>query len=255
MTIRVALHHETTYQYDRLVNLGPQIVRLRPAPHCRTKVVSYSMRVSPTEHFCNWQQDPQGNYQARLVFPKPARRMSIVVDIVADLTAVNPFDFFLEATAEKFPFTYEPAIARELAPYLETLPSTPFVDKWVDALDKTPQPTMDAVTKINQILQQQIRYEIRMEPGVQSPEETLLLASGSCRDSAWLLVQLMRRLGVAARFASGYLVQLSADQKSLDGPSGPETDFTDLHAWAEIYLPGAGWVGLDPTSGLLCGEG
>lgn len=255
MTIRVALHHETTYQYDRLVNLGPQIVRLRPAPHCRTKVVSYSMRISPTEHFCNWQQDPQGNYQARLVFPKPARRMSIVVDIVADLTAVNPFDFFLESTAEKFPFTYEPAIARELAPYLETLPSTPLVDKWVDALDKTPKPTMDAVTNINQILQQKIRYEIRMEPGVQTPEETLTLASGSCRDSAWLLVQLMRRLGVAARFASGYLVQLSADQKSLDGPSGPESDFTDLHAWAEIYLPGAGWVGLDPTSGLLCGEG
>jgi len=255
MSIRVAIHHETNYQYDRLVMLGPQIVRLRPAPHCRTKIVSYSMRVTPSEHFCNWQQDPQGNYQARLVFPKPSRRMSIVVDIVADMTSINPFDFFLESYAESFPFEYEPTLARDLAPYLETLPATELVDRWIASVDLKPQRTLDAITSLNQRLQQEIRYEIRMEPGVRSPEETLKLGSGSCRDSAWLLVQIFRRLGVAARFASGYLIQLAADQKSLDGPSGPEVDFTDLHAWAEVYLPGAGWVGLDPTSGLLCGEG
>jgi len=255
MSIRVAIHHETNYQYDRLVNLGPQVVRLRPAPHCRTKIVSYSMRVTPVDHFCNWQQDPQGNYQARLVFPKPARRMSIVVDLVADLTAINPFDFFLESYADNFPFTYAPTLGGELAAYLETLPPTPLVDEWVASVDRTTKPTMDAITALNQRLQGEIRYEIRLEAGVQSPEETLTLKSGSCRDSAWLLVQIMRRLGIAARFASGYLVQLTADQKSLDGPSGPEADFTDLHAWAEVYLPGAGWVGLDPTSGLLCGEG
>jgi uncharacterized protein (DUF2126 family)/transglutaminase-like putative cysteine protease len=255
MTIRVALHHETSYRYDRLVNLGPQVVRLRPAPHCRTKVVSYSMRVNPTDHFCNWQQDPQGNYQARLVFPKPTRRFAIVVDLVADLTSINPFDFFLEATAEKFPFVYDDALARDLAPYLEIAPTTPQLKSWLAQIDLSPRPTMDAITSINQSLQQHIRYEIRMEPGVQTPEETLTRKSGSCRDSAWLLVQIMRNLGIAARFASGYLIQLAADQKSLDGPSGPESDFTDLHAWAEVYLPGAGWVGLDPTSGLLCGEG
>ena len=255
MSIRVAIHHETNYQYDRLVNLGPQVVRLRPAPHCRTKIVSYSMRVTPVDHFCNWQQDPQGNYQARLVFPKPARRMSIIVDLVADLTAINPFDFFLESYADNFPFEYASTLSRELAAYLETLPPTPLVDKWVASVDRTSKPTMDAITALNQRLQGEIRYEIRLEAGVQSPEETLTLKSGSCRDSAWLLVQIMRRLGIAARFASGYLVQLTADQKSLDGPSGPEADFTDLHAWAEVYLPGAGWVGLDPTSGLLCGEG
>jgi uncharacterized protein (DUF2126 family)/transglutaminase-like putative cysteine protease len=255
MTIRVALHHETNYVYDRLVTLGPQIVRLRPAPHCRTKIISYSMGVTPQDHFCNWQQDPQGNYQARLVFPKPTRRLSVVVDLVADLTAINPFDFFLESYAEEFPFKYDEALARELIPYLEVLPLTPKLDAWVKSIPQTKRRTMDAVTDINQRLQSQIRYEIRMEPGVQTPEETLTLQSGSCRDSAWLLVQIMRRLGIAARFASGYLIQLAADQKSLDGPSGPEADFTDLHAWSEIYLPGAGWVGLDPTSGLLCGEG
>ncbi len=255
MSIRVALHHETTYQYDRLVSLGPQIVRLRPAPHSRTRIVSYSMQVTPEDHFCNWQQDPQGNFLARLVFPKPTRRFAIVVDLVADMTAINPFDFFLESYAEKFPFAYEPWLVRELAPYLETLPPTELVEKWVAQIDRTPRRTMDAVTDINRLLQQAIRYEIRMEPGVQTPEETLVKGSGSCRDSAWLLVQIMRRLGIAARFASGYLIQLAADQKSLDGPSGPESDFTDLHAWTEIYLPGAGWIGMDPTSGLLCGEG
>lgn len=255
MSIRVALHHETNYQYDRPITLGPQIVRLRPAPHCRTRVLSYSMRVTPEDHFCNWQQDPQGNYLARLVFPKKTRRMSIAVDLVVDMTVINPFDFFLEEYANKFPFVYEGWLNKELAPFLQTLPMTPQLKEWMAGVDRTPRATIDAIIDINRQLQQAIRYEIRLEPGVQTPEETLTLRSGSCRDSAWLLVQIMRHLGVAARFASGYLIQLAADQKSLDGPSGPEADFTDLHAWAEVYLPGAGWIGMDPTSGLLCGEG
>ena len=255
MSIRVALHHETVYRYDRLVSLGPQIVRLRPAPHCRTKIYSYSMHVTPGDHFCNWQQDPQGNYLARLVFPKQTRQFSIEVDLVADMTAINPFDFFLESYAEKFPFPYDGWLQKELAPYLQQLPATERLSKWVAAIDLTPKRTIDAIIDINRRLHQEIRYEIRMEPGVQTPEETLEKRCGSCRDSAWLLVQVFRRLGVAARFASGYLIQLAPDIRSLDGPSGPEKDFTDLHAWTEIYLPGAGWVGLDPTSGLMCGEG
>lgn len=255
MSIRVALHHETVYRYDRLVALGPQIVRLRPAPHCRTSILSYSMKVSPEHHFCNWQQDPQGNYLARLVFPKKTRNMTIEVDLVADMTAINPFDFFLEPYAEAFPFRYEEWLLKELAPFLHQLHATPKLQQWVDSVDLTPAPTITAITELNRRIHSEIKYEIRMEPGVQTPEETLQRGSGSCRDSAWLLVQIFRHLGVAARFASGYLIQLAPDVKSIDGPSGPEADFTDLHAWTEIYLPGAGWVGLDPTSGLLCGEG
>lgn len=258
MGIRVALHHETVYEYDREVQLGPQIVRLRPAPHCRTPVLSYSMKVIPEGHFCNWQQDPQGNYIARLVFPKKTQTFSIAVDLVADMTSINPFDFFLESYADLFPFAYEPWLLKELAPFLIQLDSEAElkeIDQWLSRVQVSKVKTIDLITEINRRLQEEIRYEIRMEPGVQSPLQTLQCKSGSCRDSAWLLVHLFRRLGLAARFASGYLIQLATDVKSLDGPSGPDKDFTDLHAWAEVYLPGAGWIGLDPTSGLLCGEG
>lgn len=255
MSIHAALNHVTHYKYDRPVNLGPQVVRLRPAPHCRSKLISYSLRVEPVKHFINWQQDPFANFQARLVFPEPTREFKVTVDLVVEMAVYNPFDFFLEPSADKFPFEYEPMVAQELAPYLAVEPLTPLVKAYLEKIDRTPRATIDFLVALNQQLQHDVKYLIRMEPGVQTPEQTLQLASGSCRDSGWLLVQLLRRLGLAARFVSGYLIQLKSDVKALDGPSGTEVDFTDLHAWCEVYLPGAGWIGLDPTSGLLAGEG
>ena len=255
MSIHVALSHITHYTYDRTVTLGPQIVRLRPAPHSRTQILSYSLKVEPLDHFLNWQQDPFANYQARLVFPTPTREFKVTVDMVVDMVTLNPFDFFLEPDAEEFPFKYSEGMARELAPYLITEPATPLVKAYLEKIDLTPRRTNDFLVQVNQQLQKDIKYTIRMEPGVQTPEQTLELALGSCRDTGWLLVQLLRHMGLAARFVSGYLIQLKADVKSLDGPSGTEKDFTDLHAWAEVFLPGAGWVGLDPTSGLMAGEG
>ena len=256
MSFHVALNHLTRYQYDRDVNLGPQSVRLRPAPHCRTRILSYSLRILPAKHFINWQQDPQANNLARLVFLEPTREFQVEVDLVAEMAVLNPFDFFLAPHAEKAPFRYSLEEIRELATYLLVkLPPTPKFSAYLARIDRTPRRTIDFLVDLNGRLAADIRYLIRMAPGVQAPEETLQLGCGSCRDSAWLLVQLLRHLGLAARFVSGYLLQLAPDLKSLDGPSGAEQDFTDLHAWCEVYLPGAGWIGLDPTSGLLAGEG
>src|ERR1700730_15946416 len=255
MPIHVALSHRTSYRYDRPVALAPHIIRLRPAPHCRTPILSYSLKVAPERHFINWQQDPFGNYLARLVFPARPRQLVIDVDLTAELSVFNPFDFFLEPSAETFPFVYEPGLKQELAPYLEQLPAGPRLRDCLGAIDRHPVRTIDFLVDLNRRLASDIAYIIRLEPGIHTPEETLASGSGSCRDTGWLLVQVLRHVGLAARFVSGYLIQLTPDVKSLDGPSGTTSDFTDLHAWAEVYLPGAGWIGLDPTSGLLAGEG
>ena len=255
MSILVAINHKTEYRFDRLVSLSPHVVRLRPAPHCRTPIKSYSLKIEPAQHFINWQQDPFGNYLARLVFPEKTRTLTVEVDVIAEMITINPFDFFLEEYAYKFPFRYDAQLTKELTPYLEVKEDGPLLNQWLAGVDLTPRESVYFLVDLNQRLHEAIGYVIRMEPGIQTCEQTLGLAKGSCRDSAWLLVQILRHLGFAARFVSGYLVQLTADVKSLDGPSGPEHDFTDLHAWTEVFLPGAGWIGLDPTSGLFAGEG
>ena len=261
MSIHVALSHRTSYHYDRLVTLSPHVIRLRPAPHCRTPILSYSLSVAPKRHFINWQQDPYGNYLARLVFPDQAQQLMIDVDLTAELSVVNPFDFFLEPSAETFPFAYEHGLSQELAPYLERLPAGPKLRDFLARIDRDitcghhKVRTIDFLVDLNRRLAQEVNYIIRLESGVQTPEETLARGSGSCRDTGWLLVQILRHLRLAARFVSGYLIQLAPDVKPLDGPIGPTSDFADLHAWAEVYLPGAGWIGFDPTSGLLAGEG
>ncbi|MEC3955644.1 transglutaminase family protein [Nocardia sp. CDC153] len=263
MGIKVSLEHRTVYTFDRAVRIHPHVVRLRPAPHTRTTIEAYSMRVTPAEHFVNWQQDAFGNYLARLVFTEPARELSVVIGLVADLEAINPFDFFVEEYAEHFPFSYTPELATDLDVYLRPVDegepgsgTGELVREWVASHRPEHHPrTIEFLISLNQALRHDVGYTIRMEPGVQTPDHTLRSALGSCRDSAWLLTAILREFGLAARFVSGYLIQLAQDIPSLDGPSGPPADFTDLHAWTEVYLPGAGWVGLDPTSGLFTGEG
>ena len=259
MAIQVSIEHATTYRFDRLVGLGPHVIRLRPAPHCRTPINSYSLRITPEPHFINWQQDPYGNHVARVVFPEKTTELSITVDLVADLTVINPFDFFVEDYAETFPFEYPPALAADLEPYRRTVAEPgsdgigPLLTDWLRDLRPTdPVRTVSFLADVNRKVARSVGYTVRLETGVYSPDETLAKSIGSCRDSGWLLVSALRELGFAARFVSGYLVQLAADDPALGGPA---QDFTDLHAWAEVYLPGAGWVGLDATSGLFAGEG
>jgi uncharacterized protein (DUF2126 family)/transglutaminase-like putative cysteine protease len=243
------------YEYDRPVNLSPHTFRLRPAPHCRTPILAYSLKIKPENHFINWQQDPFGNMLARVVFPEKTTKLHFEVEVLADMIIINPFDFFVEKYADDFPFAYPHQLQKELTPYFEITEQGPLLQQMVQSIDLSKKPIIDFLVELNQLVWKNTSYTVRLEPGVQTCEQTLSLKSGSCRDSGWLLVQLLRHLGLAARFASGYLIQLKADTKALDGPSGTEKDFTDLHAWAEVFIPGAGWIGLDPTSGLFAGEG
>jgi transglutaminase-like putative cysteine protease len=262
MGIQIALKHRTQYRYDKTIALGPQVIQLRPAPHCKTNILSYSLDITPSEHILNWQLDPHYNYLARLIFPNKTNEFVVEVNLVADLSPINPFDFFLEPGVESHPFSYAPDLARDLGPYLSKDPrrdqSGPLVLAFLENFASPKRGTGGTISlllDLNRKVRDEIAYVTRLEAGVQTCEETLQLRSGSCRDSAWLLVQLLRHLGIAARFVSGYLIQLAPDENALEGSSGPKIDSADLHAWAEAFLPGAGWIGLDPTSGLLAGEG
>ena len=255
MSVLVGLQHITRYDYARTVSLGPQVVRLRPAPHCRTRIARYSLAVVPAQHFVNWQQDPYGNWLARFVFREKTKVFSSTVDLRADIAAVNPFDFFLEPYAETWPFTFPADLQEDLVPFLKPEPADAKLREFLRSISRKPCNTVDFLVVLNRRLTHLIRYVTRGEDGVQTPQETLASGVGSCRDTAWLFVQVLRHIGLPARFVSGYLIQLRTDAVPASGAAGVEDDSAELHAWAEVYLPGAGWIGLDTTSGLLCGEG
>ena len=254
MANQVALHHRSQYRYDREVALGPQFIQLRPAAYGRTPILSYALRVTPSEHQLTWQSDALGNVVARVWVPGKTAEFAVEVDLVAELTPVNPFAFVLEPGYGTFPFTYGAELAKDLQPYLETEPAGRRLERFLGEIDQSTQATVDFVVGMNQRVREEIVYTTRMEHGVQSPEETLRQGLGSCRDSAWLLVEVCRQLGLAARFVSGYLIQLAGAAGPDGVVSGPKEDGADLHAWAEVYLPGAGWIGMDATSGLLTAE-
>ena len=260
MSIQVGLNHSTKYRYEKPVSIGPQVVRLRPAPHCRTPILSYSLSIAPSSHLLNWQFDLYNNYLARLLFPDKTDEFVVEVNLVADLSPFNPFDFFLEPGAEDFPFEYPRELAADIEPYLLLDPAGPLLRVFLGKLPREKRGTIGFLVDLNRRVRDEIDYETRLDPGVQTCEQTLEKRKGSCRDSSWLLVQILRHLGIAARFVSGYLIQLSPDERSpedrsTEGNRAPATDSAAFHAWAEAFLPGAGWIGMDPTSGLFASEG
>lgn len=255
MSIKVSLFHQTCYSYDRLVYLSPHLFRLKPAAHSRIPITDYSFSISPPNHIQHIQQDPFGNFITRIDFNGPIRAMTVEVNLVADITPINPFDFYLDTYAQFFPFAYEAQLRKDLSPYLEVSNPGPKMQQLLNQIDQSSRGIVDFLIMLNQLVYQNIAYTERMQPGVQTSEESLMQSLGSCRDSAWLLVQLLRHLGLAARFVSGYLVQLAPTAPVPGQTSGSDKDILALHAWAEVYIPGAGWVGLDATSGLLAGEG
>ncbi len=253
--MRIRIQHQTRYRYELPASLGPHIVRLRPAEHARARLLSYNLEVSP-ECKVRWQHDPWGNRIARLSFDKElrARELSLQVDAAFDVRPVNPFDFFVDDRCEQLPFRYPDGLEAELAPFLGAVTPGPLL---AALLREHPLRgnTVDYLVALNSAVARRVRYIIRGEPGIQRSEETLQIGSGSCRDSAQLLCDALRAQGLAARFVSGYLIQLADEGIIPDEARGVERDVLDLHAWAEVFVPGAGWIGLDGTSGLLCGEG
>ena len=255
MPVRLKIKHITEYTYDREVILSPHIIRLRPAPHCRMPIYNYSLDVQPAEHFINWQQDPFGNFQARCVFTAKTKKLSISVDIITDIIEINPFDFFIEEYVVSYPFQYDPVLAGDLVNYLKISENGDLLSAWVSGHDVRKEDTINFLVTLNRKLHADIKYLVRLDPGVQTCEQTLQMRSGSCRDSAWLLIQILRRLGIAARYVSGYLVQYAEDAGITGEFSTIDKNCADLHAWVEVYLPGAGWLGLDPSSGVFAGRG
>jgi uncharacterized protein (DUF2126 family) len=258
--VRLLLRHRSRYGYERPAALGPHDVRLRPAAHVKAKVETYALHVAPPGARVHWQQDPAGNHVARLAFHAGQRvpYLDLLVELAVDISPVNPFDFFVDPRCEKMPFRYPEELARELAPYLDgddpAYRGGPHLDVFLAPLPREGR-TIDLVVALNAAVHARLRYVIREEAGMWTPEQSLAEGRGSCRDSAVLLVAALRSRGLAARFVSGYLVQLTDEGMIPNQPRGIGRDVVDLHAWAEVYLPGGGWVGLDATSGLLCGEG
>ncbi len=257
MTITVGITHITHYKYDRPVSLSPQQIRLRPSPHNKVPVKSYSFGIEPADHFLNWYQDIFGNHVANVVLNGKVTEFKIEVDLKAEIKTINPFDFFIDKKYEQWPFQYDDVTRNELNTYLDIKENGPLLKSWIEQRmqGKNGEITLDLLVYLNQQLNQSLEYTIRLDPGVYSPEQLFAEKKGSCRDMAWTLCQIFRHIGLASRFVSGYSVQLKADIKPLSPPFGPEEDIVDLHAWAEVYIPGAGWIGFDATSGLLCGEG
>ncbi len=243
MSTRISLRHRIEQRFSRAVRLSTHWLRLRPAPGGRSRVTAYSLKVEAQPHWLNWLRDPLENYVGRLDFPEPVTRLGLDVELIAELEPMNPFDFLVEPYAAEYPFDYPKQLQKELAPYLAAPASGARLDAWLDALDPRLGYIMDFLRQVNSRVNASVPRVLPADSGAIDLEATLASGTGSSRAVAWLATLALRDLGMAARLVSGYRVFLTRE------PSA------SLHAWTEVYLPGAGWVGMDPAGGLFTHEG
>ncbi|MGI9212205.1 MAG: transglutaminase family protein, partial [Methylococcaceae bacterium] len=258
MSTLVALLHHIEQTYGSRRTVPTHWLRVRPAPHTRPDITAYTIKVTSEPHFLNWVRDPFENYIARLDLPEPVASLGLTVELLADLTPINPFDFLTEPEAAHYPFDYSEQTRKELAPYLNMPPPGSRLTAWLKRLDRSPGYIVEVLSRINKTVHEQVK-RLGLDwspafPGMESStvggialEEVLISGGFSPWQAAWLLTLTCRHLGLAARFTSGYRIFLGVSKESSDTAS--------LHAWCEVFIPGAGWVGLDPSAGVHTHEG
>lgn len=254
MTLKIALNHQLKYSYDRPIILGPHKLGLKPSPHSKSDIFNYSLNIAPKYHNIYWYQDIYGNFIGKLNMFEKTDYLSLEINFLAEIKSINPFNFLVDSHIEKYPFYYTKQEKKELSSFLEIDESSNLLINWVNKNVYNNIYITDFLVSLNQQLASEIKYITRLEEGIQTCEETLRTKKGSCRDTTVLLIQILRHYGLAARFVSGYLIQFKTDDQSDDNSSIIKEDNAELHAWCEVYLPGAGWIGLDPTSGFLVAE-
>ena len=241
--MKLGLRYQTTYRYDEPVGFSPHDVRLFPRSDRFSRVRRLDFSATP-KATVRYSRDVFENIVASCYFPERARELTFKLAINLDLDEKDPFHFILERDAVELPFEYENAIAKLLAPYRERRVKQDLaVPAWKAPTKQKPRPTVATLVELNRRLHECIGYERREEGGALSPEETLRRGRGACRDVTVLLAEILRQMGLAARLTSGYLRESDSETKRAEG---------SLHAWTEVYLPGAGWVGLDATNGVFC---
>jgi transglutaminase-like putative cysteine protease len=243
---RIRIQHATTYKYSHPVTLSPHKLMIRPRAGHDIQVESSSLTISP-KNSVRWQRDIYGNSVAVVSFLEPADQLSVVSDVVVEHHEAEPLDFLVDEKAVTYPFHFDPAERLDLIPY-ETMcfPEDGLVlREWLEQFWRPGQTieTYVLLDRINRDIVGNFAYQRRDEPGVQRPAQTLKQRSGSCRDFATLFIESCRYFGLAARFVSGYL----HCPATIQGHGS-------THAWAEVYLPGAGWKGFDSTSGIVVGH-
>ena len=263
MSTRIALTHTIDRRYARRLVLPTHWLRLRPAPHTKAAIEAYSLSVGTEPHFLNWVRDPFENHLARLDLPEPVFGLNMAVDIVADLAPANPFDFLTEPYAASFPFEYPEQLQKELTPYLHLPKAGPRLADYLGALDADSAYIIEKLGKLTGNVHRSLAIVGSAQPGAVDLEDVVKRGTASPWEAAWLMAVSLRHLGVAARFTAGYRVVLASEAVPIhawtadaeDSETSLWLDSASLHAWCEVFLPGAGWIGLDPSAGLFTHEG